>query len=72
MTQLTWISVEDRLPPAQELVVLLRRGRALGFGYKDAHIPDNLWTDITERDRGEGWANVFDVTHWYPIPGVVG
>lgn len=68
----TWINVKDGLPPQQKHVVLLREGGILGFGYKESNDPDShLWADVTRRDRDGDWADVFDVTHWYPIPKVV-
>lgn len=64
-----WISINDRLPKAQEYVVFLRQGIQLAFGYKERSAPKSqLWTDVTERDRDGGRLYVFDATHWYPIP----
>ncbi len=68
-----WISVEDKLPSTQELVALLRKEGVVGFGFKDSHLSESkMWTDMTQRDRDGNWLYTFDVTHWYPIPGVVG
>ena len=68
-----WISVKDQLPEIEEYVVLLREGSVLGFGFKDSHRSESkMWVDITQRDRDGDWLYIFDVTHWYPIPGVVG
>ncbi len=65
-----WIKVESSLPAAGKLVLFLRRnGAVLSFGYKAYNDPfDHWWTDLADCDRDGCLGDVFDVTHWYPIP----
>ena len=69
-----WISVNDRLPEEDKVVLLW-----LGGCYKVALLRDNKWWACTGWQIGGGWSaldalsipEVESITHWMPIPEVL-
>lgn len=74
---MNWISVEEKLPKAKEDVLFVARfgqpdGEPLiAFGYKETDDEDDrLWYDRTETDPHGELIDVYDVTHWMPLPAL--
>lgn len=64
----SWISVKDRLPPADQ-DVLFWEPRGVGYGFKARDDSDSLqWFDKTATDRDGDYQDTYEVTHWMPLP----
>ena len=69
-----WISVKDALPPAMTDVAFVATFNGqpeLCFGYKKYDDPeDNLWYDRLSIDQDGDFYDVYNVTHWLPLPPI--
>lgn len=71
---MSWIPVSERLPPSEENVLFVASfedGPSVCFGFKVDGDPDSRWwVDVTVVDGYGDHLDVFDVTHWMPIPAL--
>lgn len=56
-----WISVKDRLPEDEDLIVLATDGIGLHLGSSNVY-------KIIGHDNCAYWCRVVDVTYWMPLP----
>jgi len=66
-----WISVEDRLPEAKQVVLFYWKcADGSGHCYGEYCDDDEVWKDFLDTDR-DGYANVVytsEISHWMPLP----
>ena len=63
-----WVPVDEFFPTPRELVLFVSEGTVY-VGHKESGNPDSLmWKDHMRIDRDGDFYDVWNVTHWMPIP----
>jgi len=64
-----WIKCIDLFPEAQVKVLFFSIRKGIRLGWKiDPHPDTTGWEDLTDRDTDGYYDDVYDVTHWMPLP----
>lgn len=66
-----WISVKDRLPEEDEIVLLYRKtSKKVAIGFRVRIADFNFWECIqpNTNEYTMGWCGAGIVSHWMPLP----
>jgi hypothetical protein len=63
-----WISVKDKLPEVDELVLLYNNDEGVFRGYRGNEHPTHIYWACSPTGSYAGDGSVHDITHWMPLP----
>ncbi len=63
-----WISVNERLPEKEVLCLIAHEGMVSVGVLLIGNSHPSWWEDRMRQDRDGEWVDVWNVTHWMPMP----